>query len=752
MAALLEWTEDLAGSGCRTWLGVDAGLGSEWMEDLAGSGWRTWLGVDGGLGSEWMQDLAGIYRPPRSNENYLECLCSSIRNISSNNRKSIVWIGGDLNLPDIEWSSSSVIGHRYPQSLSNNFITTLAESGLDQIVSFPTRLDNTLDLFLTNRPSCINKCLPIPGISDNEIVFVDTDIKPKRQRPVRRKIYLWNKADMQQIRCEGNKMKDEFVTKFDASSPVSEMWDTIELKLSKILDLVPSKFTSSRFNQPWITRKIKQLSRQKQRAYNKACSHRRHRNHRHWARYNVLKKRMQNACREAYNNYINNIVCPDLKSNPKRFWSHISSKRCDNNGVAPLRGPRGATYTGSKDKANILNDQFCSVFNKDEDPSTMPVLGPSPFPTMDHIQINANGVIKLLKKINPHKATGPDNIPARLLKELANSLGPVLSILYQASLDSGDLPEIWKSATVAPVFKKGDRNKPANYRPISLTAICCNLLEHIIHSSIMQHFQDYNILSDNQHGFRKARSCESQLIITMDDIAHNLDEGLQTDLILLDFSKAFDKVPHLRLLHKLKYYGIDGSALTWISNFLQGCISEDSSVRLFADDSAIYRVINNIDDADQLQQDLNTMQEWERKWLMEFHPEKCQVLRITKRRKPRSAARYIMNNYSRDSSVNTMLSKLGWESLQHRRAISKVTMMYRITNKLIDIPDNHLIQVNSSTRGNSQKFLIPPTRTTLLKGSFFPDTIHLWNSLPQQIVESPTLDVFKTRVNGVTFR
>ena len=176
-----------------------------------------------------------------------------------------------------------------------------------------------------------------------------------------------------------------------------------------------------------MTRKVKQLSRRKQRAYNKASPcHRKHKQ-RLWDRYNTLKKKMQKVCKEAYNNYVNSIICPDLQSNPKRFWSHISSKRCDNNGVAPLRGPRGATYTGSRDKANILNHQFCSVFNRDEDPSTLPDLGPSPFPSIDRIEVSTNGVIKLLKKLNPHKATGPDNIPARLLKELADSLGPMLT-------------------------------------------------------------------------------------------------------------------------------------------------------------------------------------------------------------------------------------------------------------------------------------------------------------------------------------
>ena len=113
----------------------------------------------------------------------------------------------------------------------------------------------------------------------------------------------------------------------------------------------------------------------------------------------------------------------------------------------------------------------------------------------------------------------------------------------------------------------------------------------------------------------------------------------------------------------------------------------------------------------------------------------------------RSAAGSVMNNYSRESSVTNMLSiNLEWKSLHHRRAISKVTMLYRITNHLVDIPDTQLIPSSSTTRGNSQKFLVPASCTTLLKGSFFSHTIRLWNNLPQDVVDSPTLDASNSRV------
>ena len=117
----------------------------------------------------------------------------------------------------------------------------------------------------------------------------------------------------------------------------------------------------------------------------------------------------------------------------------------------------------------------------------------------------------------------------------------------------------------------------------------------------------------------------------------------------------------------------------------------------------------------------------------------------------RSAARFVKNDYSRESSVTNMLRELGWESLQHRRDAAKVAMMYRIRNNPIEIPHDNLTPTTRSSRGNTQKMVVPRTRTSLMKGTFFPDTIRLWNALPQQVVDSPTLNVFKERVNKSKF-
>ena len=144
-----------------------------------------------------------------------------------------------------------------------------------------------------------------------------------------------------------------------------------------------------------------------------------------------------------------------------------------------------------------------------------------------------------------------------------------LTLIFNASIHQGQLriPYDWKQANVVPVFKKCSRAQPSNYWPISLTSVVCKTLERIIHAHIFSHLNHHNILCDQQHSFRPKRSCESQLIITVNDIARSLDAGFQIDVIFLDLSKAFDKVPHHCLCAKLQNYGMRGTILSWIHDF-----------------------------------------------------------------------------------------------------------------------------------------------------------------------------------------
>ena len=141
-------------------------------------------------------------------------------------------------------------------------------------------------------------------------------------------------------------------------------------------------------------------------------------------------------------------------------------------------------------------------------------------------------------------------------------------ILFTQSFNSGELPNDWLTANITPVFKKGDKSNPSNYRPISLTSLCCKLMEHILCHNIMNYLESNHILNDYQYGFRSSHSCQAQLISIIEELQLALDCHHQVDLLMLDFSKAFDTVPHQHLLKKLKYYGINGKLYYWLSTWL----------------------------------------------------------------------------------------------------------------------------------------------------------------------------------------
>ncbi len=223
----------------------------------------------------------------------------------------------------------------------------------------------------------------------------------------------------------------------------------------------------------------------------------------------------------------------------------------------------GITHSDPKSQSEILNDQFVSVFTK-EDMSSIPSKGTSPYPDLPHITITGNGVNKRLWHLNPQKASGPDSIQTRILKVIAHQISPALTILFQTPINQGTRPADWKSAFIVPLFKKGNRSQASNYHPISLIYIVCKSLEHIIHTNIISHMDWLGILHDAQHGFRKCHSSESELLLSINDLGKGVDDGQQIDAILLDFSKAFDKEPHMCLLEKLCYYGVMGPELKWM--------------------------------------------------------------------------------------------------------------------------------------------------------------------------------------------
>ena len=303
------------------------------------------------------------------------------------------------------------------------------------------------------------------------------------------------------------------------------------------------------------------------------------------------------------------------------------------------------------DISEALNNHFFNVFSIPRGKITL-FDGMSPFESIPSLSIDACGVLSQLRRLNPSRAHGPDELSPQLLRLVAEELAPALTIIFQQSYDLSSTTKDWNSAIVTPIYKEGLKSDPSNNRPISLTCICFKIMEHIMLSHIAKHIAKNNIIINEQHGSRYKLSTTTQLINTTTDCNNTLNNKSQTDIIFLDISKAFDKISHKYILSKLLYYGIRNHTLSWIGAFLSnrtqttvangvhssyvevtsgvplGSVLEPmlfllfmndinnamiSQLKLFADDSVLDRNIRSQNDQVILQDDLDTISSWAEK-------------------------------------------------------------------------------------------------------------------------------------------
>ena len=171
-------------------------------------------------------------------------------------------------------------------------------------------------------------------------------------------------------------------------------------------------------------------------------------------------------------------------------------------------------------------------------------------------------------RLKKFKSTGPDKVYPRVLKECKEIISEPLASVFRKSLDTGEVPLMWRQANVVPIFKKGDKTVASNYRPVSLTSVVGKIMESIITKNIREHLDKHNLINQSQHGFMKGKSCLTNLLSFYSKVYEAADNGDSYDILYLDFSKAFDKVPHQRLLRKVRAHGIDGKVLEWVRSWL----------------------------------------------------------------------------------------------------------------------------------------------------------------------------------------
>ena len=609
-----------------------------------------------------------VYRPPVTpgspgDRGNTERLCNLLRGLGGR----VVTVG-DFNLPHTDWDRgwSNCGGEMM-------VLDTFEDLFWHQLVRGPThRAGNTLDLCLTSSLELIAgvEVMAPLGSSDHNglevsIVGMAADKSTKEEVPD------WAKANMQEMKTKLGEVVwgDEF-GEMGGVECMDRFYSVVD-RVTK--ECVPMKLRRVSNKPLWMTRNIMSLLRRKRRLWRAYSTEEYYgQDFRDFMAYKEVQKEIKREVKKAKRK-LEKDLAKKAKKNPKRFYAYMKSKTANRVGVGPLRGAEGLV-TDDREMAGILNAQYTSVFTS-EDSTNMPeaeVLFTGEDRLTD-MRFGVEEVKKKLKNIKADGAPGPDRVWSKVLHSMADILAEPLAIIYNKLMGEGNVPCIWRMANVCPIFKKGSKGDPANYRPVSLTCVVGKVMESLIRDKIVEHLERNNLIRSSQHGFMTGRSTTTNLLVYMEALTKLLDQGHAVDVLYLDFAKAFDKVPHKRLLEKCRGLGLDGQVLEWIRVWLENrqqrvvlngeasewaevlsgvpqgsvlgptlflifindidrAVEVTSSVLLkFADDTKVGRVVESEEQRQELQAIIDRLVKWSVEWQMLFNSEKCHILHLGQR-------------------------------------------------------------------------------------------------------------------------
>ena len=614
-----------------------------------------------------------LYRSPNSSPEENNLLIKQLETVTQRfkRKKEDLLILGDFNCPEIDWTEETYsnkedhIAFKLLDYVQCNSITQLiTESTHRRAQQRPT----LIDLALTNYTNLVTDIQHHPplGKSHHDVLILEVNTQSSdHTRNCGVTKYLFEKGDFNKIRLymDNVNWKEYFVD----TEPSITWWEHFYSYFNDAMkECIPSKtFKPNKKKRPFfappdLLNKVR-LKRSAYKYYKKYPTTKNYnayvrlRNQVHWGARKAKTKKERDIAKLA-------------KTNPKAFFNYASSKLKTESSVPNLEKPNGDLTTNDTEKANVLNDFLSSVFTC-EDANNIPNFdcGRNDIKLINNVSINEDMMLKALNSLDVSKSPGPDEVHPRVLKELATVLACPLTLLFNKSMSEGKLPYLWKQAEVRPIFKKGKKSNPGNYRPVSLTSILCKIFESFVRDALYSHFVNNQLLSDVQYGFCKGRSCVSQLLVTLQEWLENLDNKVPIDALYLDLSKAFDTVPHQRLISKLRGYGVTGNILNWITDFLKdrtqyvsvnGSRSTNSpvtsgvpqgsvlgpvlfiyyindlpsvthcSLKIFADDTKAFTTIKSTEDQLKLQKCLDNLTEWTDRWLLRFNSAKCKVLHL----------------------------------------------------------------------------------------------------------------------------
>ena len=640
--------------------------------------------------------------------------------ISSNRKIKSHFFVGDLNLDRVKWDNLTSTS-----SIQNLFLSTFNDLGWTQLISRSTHTrGNILDVLLTNNPHLISSVYIHNSEvikSDHYAISCNVNIKPKRIKINKRKLYNFKKANWQGL---NNELRHIDWNSLLGYCDITTAWLRFKTTLFNICDKhIPKISISSKGNAPWFDSEVYKMCNKKDRLRK---LYKQTNNNTYYEKYKNCRKSVKKLIKSKMRSNFDDDLNPNCIT--KKFWSYVKSSSKSSRLPETIH-MNGKFRTEPVDKGNLFNEHFYLQFSQTSNYNLDIDFRNDPFADfkIDHRQLR-----KILATINPHKSMGPDNISGFVIKNCAVSIAYPLSLLFNLSFNTGQLPEEWKLANIVPVFKKGDRSCVENYRPISLTCIVSKIFEKCLRDSILDHCK--NKLHDNQHGFLPNKSCNTQMLPFIHNISLGLNANKDIDIVYFDFAKAFDSVNHDIILEKLRNeFNVNGLMLKFLKEYLkdrsqrvlvnghyssilsvksgvpQGsilgpllfvlfindiniCVSSGTNIALYADDTKIWRIIDSENDSIILQNDIVSLKNWSIRNRMTFHPQKCKVLTISRKysniyehlpfyRFPYMMGNTLLDNAELECDLGININrKLNWNS-HHDIILSKATNVFNLVRR-----------------------------------------------------------------------
>ena len=624
--------------------------------------------------------IGAVYRPgscPENDVSLINHIGTCLEQID--HTSAHVLLAGDFNVHNQAWL------HSTKTSLAGEQLEELcAIYGLNQHVHQPTRAANTLDLIISDVPGTVcSKVLDPLGRSDHNIVIADFHSPVLHHEPrTTRTVWQYHRADWHRLRDYLRNTKWDTVLTHDPNASAEELTSIIQKGMDQF---IPSKKLITKPSDPvWWSPACSRATRQKQSAWKKWRHHPDDPGY-HQQFLDSLHHCSFVLCK-AQEAHVQNVKAKLSSGNlrDKQWWTYVKraggKDRCSD--IPLITDGNGKEYVTSKEKADCFGSFFankCSLGDMDLSDSTLPDLPQPHHVGLSHIRFRPPAVRRVLAQLDSSKATGPDGISARVLKECSDVLAAPVSRLFQLLMKKGVQPDIWKLASVVPVHKRASRSILKNYRPVSLLCILSKVMETLVNRQVVNYLERHQLLSPHQYGFRRGLGTADLLIALHHEWAAAAGEGGAARLLAVDIAGAFDRVSHCGVIHKAESCGLRGDLLKWLRSYLsnrrlqalvggqtstaypvwagvpQGSIlgptlfilyvndiadglPPEVGINTYADDTTLYTLISEPSNTQHttavLQAAVNTIEKWGARWKVTFEPSKSQTLTVTHRRQP----------------------------------------------------------------------------------------------------------------------